>query len=226
MKILYVAILFLLLRTTSFAQSNFYKFSAGGGVGATLTLADLNLNKFAFATNVVLDYNLTRFFSIGLELQKGELAGGDIIRERTHRQFINSFFAGSGNLRLQLGALMSYNQRRNQFLNAMRGLYTGIGLGVIKNDVVNVRYYGDAYYPGEDAAMDIVIPLNFGINFYIPDKWGYERFVINGNIQVAFTNGEGLDGYTNPYSKVKDLYGYYSIGFRYNFGPMGLDWMR
>ncbi len=211
----------------SFAQSNFYRYSIGAGAGATVAFADVPFKTLAFAGYGSLDYYFTPYVTLGLEVQKGELAGGDILRDKYHRQFINSYLSGAVSIKLQLGEFLSQYDKNNVFLNAIQGGYVGIGFGYIKNKISNVRYYGNTVYPGADSSTEGIIPIHLGINFYIPNQWGYTRYVINLNLQSTMAIGEGLDGYGhNPKGEKNDLYSVASIGFKYNFGPMGLDRRR
>jgi hypothetical protein len=212
-----------------FAQVNFYKFTVGLGAGTSIAFADLQKKTPSFTGYGTVDYNITPFTSLGVEIQKGELAGGDIQYDAFHRQFINSYISGSLNLKYQLGEMLTSYQRQNTFLNAIRGLYVGAGVGAIKNKLVNVRYYGSNYYPGEDESTETIIPVNLGINFYLPDGWGKDRYIINVNLQTTMALGEGMDGYSSISSMEKtsnDIYSFFSLGVKYNFGPLGLDRRR
>ena len=227
MKKISFALAFLISSITSFSQSNFYKFSVGGGAGGTVAFADVANKVVAFAGYGALDYYMTPFVTLGLEVQKGELAGGSILTDRYHRQFINSYVAGAVSVKLQLGEFLTQYQRNNVFLDAIRGGYVGVGFGYINNKISNVRYYGNTVYPGADKSTEGIIPFHLGINFYIPDQWGYNRFVVNLNLQNTIVIGEGLDGYGHsPDGERNDVFSFASVGLRYNFGPMGLDRRR
>ncbi len=226
MKKITLSLVLSLVSIIGFAQTNFYKFGVGAGAGGTMAFADLKKKKIGIAGYLTLDYHITPFISLGLEGQKGELAGGDIIFDVNNRQFINSYLSGNANLKVQLGEFLSSSQRRNIFLNNIRGMYAGVGFGYIKNKISNVRYYDVNYFPGEDTSTEIIIPINLGINFYLPDRWGYDRFVINVNLQSAMTSGEGLDGYNTPGVGPNDFYTFLSGGIKLNFGSMGLDKRR
>jgi hypothetical protein len=216
---------FLVISLAATAQKNYHKLKIGAGAGAALAFADLNKKTISFVGYGTLDFQITPFVSIGGEFQKGELAGGDIIFDPYNRQFINSFIATTVNLKISLGEFMTDYQRRNDFLNFLSGVYFGAGVGVVRNKISNVRYYGDNYFNGEDESSDEVIPINIGVDFNILDRWGYNRYGVNVNLQNNFTLGEGLDGY-DAGAKRKDIYTYLSVGFRYHFGFMGVDKRR
>lgn len=207
------------------AQKNYYKLKVGAGAGAALAFADLQKKKLSFAGYGTLDYQITPFVSIGGEFQKGELAGGDILFDDFNRQFINSYLSATVNLKVSLGEFMTDYQRRNNFLNVLSGVYGGVGLGAIKNKISNVRYYWETVYPGDDESTDELIPVNLGIDFNIADRWGYNRYGINVNLQTNFTLGEGLDGY-DAGGRSNDIYSFLSVGLRYHFGFMRADRRR
>lgn len=219
-------ILFTLIGIIANAQTNFYKFSIGAGLGTAVAFADLKDHTFAFTGYGNLDYLITPYVSIGLEGQKGELAGGNITSDENNRQFINSYVTGSANVKVALGEFLTSYHLRNDFLYQLRGLYTGVGFGYIKNKISNVRYYGDNFYPGKDSSIESLIPINLGINFYFPNHWGHTRLVLNLNLQHNFVIGEGLDGYTSLSSQHNDMYTFASAGLKYHFGPFGLDRRR
>ena len=226
MKKLTILLFLLALSISSFAQTNFYRLKIGAGAGSALAFADLQKKTLSFAGYGTFDYQFSPYINLGLEMQKGELAGGDILFDPHNRQFINSYLSASLNLKISLGEFISDYQRRNDFLNIISGLYGGVGLGIIKNKISNVRYYDIYYYPGEDKSTEEIVPFNLGINFNFPDKWGYTRYGVNINLQSTIAIGEGMDGYTPTVNGKDDIYSFFSVGIRYQFGFMGLDKRR
>lgn len=226
-------VLILALSLGASAQSNFYKFSIGAGGGVTQSFADLKKHAFGTAGYGTLDYLFTPFISLGLEAQMGEINGGDQQTEPSGRQFINGYKSITANGKIALGQLVDYE--RSNFLNSIKGLYFGAGLGIIQNKMKGIiRYKADPKsstglykFPGTDESKDISIPLNLGINFYFPNHYGYYRYGINVNYQANITLGEGLDGYDDSTWLLKngspDIYTYFTIGFRYYLGPVGLS---
>ncbi|MDQ7948846.1 MAG: outer membrane beta-barrel protein [Pedobacter sp.] len=213
------------LSMLSFAQNNYYKFSVGAGAGGAMAFADLNKKKISFAGYATVDYHFTPYVTLGLEGQKGELAGGDILFDPYNRQFINSDLTGTVNLKVSMGEFISSQQRRIPFFDFLSNVYGGIGLGIINNKISNVRYYDVNYYPGEDKSTEEIVPVNIGINIPMVNQWGYTRYAFNINWQTTFTFGEGMDGYTPVVGK-NDMYSFLSAGVKLYFGPMGLDKRR
>ena len=228
MKTITTACLALLLCTTATAQSNFYKMSFGGGLGVTTSYADVERHRKAFAGNLVFDYYFTPFISLGVEGQMGEVAGGDIDTDPYHRQFINQFKAFAFTGKVALGAVTDYEH--NNFLDNIKGLYIGSGVGLIQNKMTGIVRRDpvtDAYYPGSDESKDLRIPINLGIDFFFPNKYGQTRLLLNVNYQGNIILGEGLDGYDDSSRRFRsgspDIYTFLSIGLRYQFGQIGLS---
>jgi len=217
------------IKFSSFAQSNFYKFSLGAGIGTTESFTEVKEHGSGIAGYGTLDYLFTPFTSLGLEIQKGEINGGDINKDPLNRQFVNSYQSFSINGKVSLGELMEDHYRGSS--NWIRGAYLGAGIGVIKNNTLYSTpfYQDDIEYIGTEKATskDIFFLLNIGINLYFPDHEGFYRYVFNINYQGNFTLGEGLDGYDDSKVTYKsgksDIYTYLSVGLKYNFGKMGLS---
>lgn len=236
MKKYILSILLISLTTAVFSQQNlinFYKLGVGGGVGPTISYADVRENSQSFGGYITADYNFTPFFTAGIELQAGQIKGGDIITNPHNRQFKNNYKALTINTKIALGEFIEYY--KSDFLNSVKGLYAGIGIGVIRNDMKSiVRYKPNTQaqypplgyeFPGKDKSTNLLVPVNLGINFYFKDYYDQLRYIVNINYQGNLTFGEGLDGYNDPQNKFEnnapDIYTLFSVGVKYNFGPVG-----
>ncbi|TKC04852.1 outer membrane beta-barrel protein [Pedobacter frigoris] len=232
MKITFISFLSLLICLNADAQSNFYKLSLGAGYGPTQSFTDVKKHGYDFAGYGTADYFFTPFLSLGGELQMGQIRGGDVQTDPHEREFINKYKAASINGKIYLGALIDYD--RSSFARAVKWFYVGAGAGIVHNNVNRVTVKpstvnsGNPYvFPGKNSSNDLMVPLNVGINFYFPDFAQRPRFGININYQTNVTLGEGLDGYDDSPIIFKngnpDIYTYFSIGLRYNFGFIGLS---
>jgi hypothetical protein len=228
MKKVSTILIALLLCMNVMAQSNFYKLSIGGGIGYTHSFTDLQKHDFDLAGYGTLDYHFTPFFSLGGELQKGQIVGGSVESDPNERQFVNSYMSAKILGKIALGAFIDYN--RNTFSNFAKDLYIGTGAGIIRNRMKSIaRIQGSTGYvfPGKDLSNDIVFPFDLGLNIYFNSYSGYPRVAININLQTNVTIGEGLDGYDDSPVKFKnsnpDIYNYYSVGIKYHFGPIGIS---
>ncbi|MES2829189.1 MAG: hypothetical protein V4687_13585 [Bacteroidota bacterium] len=228
MKRISTSIFALIIGVNAFAQSNFHKISLGIGGGGTHTFTDVQKHDFALAGYGTFDYHFTPFFSLGAELQKGELAGGDLQSDPYERQFINKYMSATFNGKLALGAFIDYD--RNGFSNFIKDLYIGAGAGFVSNKMKSIARYQESTgykFPGLDNSTDVTFPFNLGINYYFKSNSGIPKVALNLNLQSNLTVGEGLDGYDDSSVKFKnnnpDIYNFYSIGLKYHFGQIGIS---
>ena len=231
LKVTYITFLLVFLGSFSFAQSNYFKFSYGLGAGINRSYTDVYKGGYGYTTYGVIDFHVTPFVTLGLEAQYGMVQGGDIVTDPHNRQFVNKYNAISANVKMMLGEVVNYD--KSEFLYNIRGLYLGAGLGAINNKITDIVRYKPSWaandpgygpFPGKDKSLNLLVPINFGFNYYIEDGYGYMRYVININAQSNFTFGEGLDGYDDSSTKFKnynpDVYNAYTIGFKYFFGKI------
>lgn len=218
-----------MLSVEGFAQSNFYKMSLGGGVGVTKSFTEVDASDYGLTVYGTGEYYFTPFISLSGEVQQGKIKSGDADEDSRGREFINSYRSINLTAKLQLGALVEYEQ--DPVLDIFKGLYLGAGLGAIQNRVtVNDRVFdenGEASNPGRNFTKDLYVPLNAGINFYFADGSGAYRYVFNMNYQTHITFGEGLDGYDDSNFTHRagntDIFSLFSVGLKYHFGPVGLS---
>jgi hypothetical protein len=209
------------------AQSSFYKISLGGGAGITRSYADLPEKNNAVAVYGTVDYLFTPFISLGLEVQQGQVKGGQNKVDPYGRRFANDYRSVTINGKLALGNLVDY--KNNVWFNHLKGLYVGSGFGFIQNRV-NQLDRGIENAPDQlyiPFTKEPVIPLNIGMNYFFPDRYGQYRYVANINIQSNITIGEGLDGYDSTIATFRngkpDIFSFFSLGIKYNFGPEGVS---
>ena len=217
----------------TYAQSNFYKFGLGAGFGVTQSFGDVYNKGTSYSAFTSVDYYLTPHINFGLEYQQGKIVGGNKNDSTVYyRQFRNDYRALLGQVKVQLGVLINY--QRNGFLNTIRGLYVGTGLGFINNKHKNrVGVWEDEdgtiveVFPGTAKSKEVFLPISVGINFYYPDLIGTNRLILNFNYQTNICFGEGLDSYDNSANSfrtgVPDMYVFLSAGLKYQFGFVGLS---
>ena len=221
--------LFFGLSAVALGQSNYYKVGIGGGLGGTYSFTDVYRGSFGYAGYGGVDYYFTPFITAGLEVQKGIVKSQDYTKDPHLRSFTNSYMAVGANFKFRAGEITDYYY--NDFLNYTKGFYLGTGLGYIQNNmtsIIRVKPDGSNYiFPGEDKGSSIYLPINVGIDFYLPDGWGNARYILNLNFQSNFVFADNLDGYNDPKTRFKnqfpDMYNFFSVGFKFNLGPMGLS---
>lgn len=224
-----LTVLFFLLINYSFAQSNYFKWSVGFGAGPNYSKTDVLKGSWGHTVYGEVNHYLTPFVSLGLEGQYGLVQGGDIHTDPHNRQFLNDYTSLSVNFKMALGELIDFE--RSMLLDNIKGIYVGIGVGAIKNNIADIVRRkpmwaaidpGYGPFPGENKTTNLWVPLNLGYNYYFYDGYGYARFAINLNLQSNFTFGEGLDGYDDSSVNFKnyspDTYNTYSIGVKCFFG--------
>lgn len=215
-----VIILFLLtlINYAAFAQRNFYKLNFGLGAGVTRAYTDYDQIEIGFAENALLDYYLTPYSSFGLEVQKGMLKGG----ENPQLKFENQYLAVFGNGKVHFGEFLPFSYSQTSLEKILQGVYIGAGLGLIKNEFSKLN-------KALPTSKEIVAPLNVGIDFYLLDRAGENRFSINLNVQTVLALGDNLDGEFTRANDTNDWYQFFSVGLRYSFGFKGYygkGWLR
>ena len=225
----------LFLGMATFAQGDFHKLSVGVGFGATIGFADLKEKGQSLGGYGEFTYYLTPFILTSLEAQVGKVKGGDVTTDPHSRAFSNDYKALSINVKAGLGQFIDYSV--NDVARFFKGVYLGVGLGAINNNLgyvvrykpnTQLAYPPNGYqFPGKDQSTNLLLPINLGINFSFPNYYGEARYVLNFNYQANYTFGEGLDGYNDPIdlfsNSAPDIYVLFSIGLKYNFGPTRLS---
>ncbi len=198
-----------------YGQTNFHKYSIGGGFGPTITFADTKETEIGTSAYISADFYFTPYLTFGIESQNGRLAGGG-----GSFKFENKYLTGTFNARIHAGEFFDDYARKNFLVNLISGAYVGTGVGIIRNNV----------YIGEERERrinrDVVFPINGGINFYLKNRWGLSRLIINANIQTTISLEDSMDGDLNPYSNFNDMYSFLSVGLKYKFGTLGLTRRR
>jgi len=231
----YILLFVLLCASTVLkAQSgfNYYEWGAGAGVSYMRGYDDLNKQYYHFGGNINVVYNYSPFLPIAAEFQFGTIEGGGRTPDldKYGRYSKNNFKALVFHIDLQAGEIMDYND--NLFLNAIKNVYIGSGLGVIANNMQGKNIQRNNLYldngptsyifPGKNSSLNLLLPLRFGYEFKIFDSYDEPAYTISIGMQHNIVFGEGLDGYNDNSNKFKnnaiDQYTQFTIGFKYNFG--------
>ncbi|MET4080511.1 hypothetical protein ABIB40_000455 [Pedobacter sp. UYP30] len=227
-KIFGLAVLLFCSVQGAFAQFNELKYTAGINVGPNRSYTDVKKGGWGHTFAVDFNYYPLRYLTVGLEGQTGLIQGGNINTDLYNRQFANRYASLAITGKLMVGKL--FKVESSEFLYAMRGLYAGVGAGIIKNHMIDIVRYRPSFsddpgygpFPGKDDSYNVVLPFNLGINFYIAESGFVSNFIINVNAQSNITIGEGLDGYDDPPNKFEnkkqDIYNVYSVGIKYIIG--------
>ena len=205
------------------AQYNYSEWGIGVSASKTAVYSDLRQNDKHNSFSADVYYNYSPYLPFGLEVQAGKLSGGNNLTDPSHRYFVNDFLSVSVHGDLQLGEIIDYD--RDFFSNIAKGLYMGLGVGVIHNKLTSIRRYsidGGYHYPGKNSSLNVIVPIRFGYEIKI---FNYDEEPMIG-LDLGYihnvTFGEGLDGYNDPSKKFKnnspDMFSQITVGIKVNFG--------
>ena len=203
-------------------------FSAGFGIGSTKMFGDLPLSNPQPAYIGYLEKNITQSISWGEVIMIGDLSSRD---PHTHWRSFNHYTSIDQHITVELGTLFTLfnkNYNDNVLLHIVGGIYAGVGIGLINNDVkkiVNVPTADEL--PGNTGLTNPVllknstgffIPISVGYNLHIRRFWFlHNGFVLNANFQYEDCQTDYVDGYSPPFAtnKKNDVFTVMSLGLRF-----------
>jgi hypothetical protein len=214
----------LIISVVAKAQYNYSEFGIGGGYGTTQPYADMKVNDSNKGMYFDLFYNYSPYLPFAFEMQLGKLSGGNDTTDPSHRYFVNNYLAFNIHGDLQLGEITEYEG--DFFMQRLKGLYMGFGVGALFNNITDIRRYAaDAptyLFPGKDHSVNLLIPVRFGYEFKIYNYDDEPFLCLNINYTHNFTFAEGLDGYDDPSAHFKnnsqDMFRTITVGIKINFG--------
>lgn len=202
------------------AQSgyDYAQYDLGLGLDFNKSYTDAQTITGTRSGRLTFNYNVSPYVNYVIEVQTGDLRGGDSVKTATGRQFTNSFTAVMMRGQLQMGELIDYSQ--GGMANAFKNLYLSSGLGFVVNHITEINRASiriPGYYTaGENNSKQLVIPARIGYELKFFNKYGEPGFKIDMGYQYNFILGDGLDGFTA--GKQKDSYSQLSIGFKFAVG--------
>lgn len=208
------------------AQYDFPEWGIGASYGRMVAYSDLRKNYIQNSYSAAVHWNYSPYLPFALEAQTGKLSGGGVGIDPYDRAFTNNYLCFNLHGDLQLGELVDF--QNSYILDRLKGFYSGIGIGVMFNNITSVQRYAitdpSYMFPGKDHSNSILIPLRFGYEFKV---YNYEELPVMG-ISVGYsyflTFSEGLDGYNDPTDKFKnnaqDMFGGLVVGLKFNFGNL------
>lgn len=202
---------------------NAHSFSIGAGLGFTKMYGDLPYSNPQPAYLGYLEKNLSPYISYGWTITVGDLSTRD---PHTHMRSFNHFTSVDQHVQFELGTLFFKVNREfddNFILKLLGGLYAGVGVGIINNDIKRIAY---ETYPGNTPQTSppmltnstaLYIPMNVGLNLHVPQMWKFKGCVFNANFQYTSTMSDYIDGYKLNYlaNKKNDVYIIGSVGLRF-----------
>jgi hypothetical protein len=192
------------------------------GVGVGVLNANWGTNPPGAAGKIGLDYDLSPYFSVGLEGATGMLTGKDSGNKYYFTKDAVTYVSGSFGFKVAIGILSS-NPSKSVFQEAMKRIYVGAGIGeVFANASLtphsdgkglaalevadlaygktgkNVKYKSNGKTEGGDAYP--FIPINIGTNIALRGLFGNDKIELNPNFQYNYVLSPLFDGY-QPNSK-------------------------
>jgi hypothetical protein len=204
---------------------NAHNFSVGFGLGSSKMYGDWSYSKPQPVYLGYFEKNITPTISYGWTVSVGDLSTRD---PYTQMRSFNHFTSVDQHISVELGTLFSVMDREyydNPLLRIIGGVYGGVGVGIINNDVKRIANFPESL-PGQvetgnptmlTNSTALYIPMNVGYNLHIPQFWIFKGCVFNANFQYTSTMSDYIDGYKPPYlaNKRNDVYTVMSVGFRF-----------
>ncbi len=199
---------------------NGHDYSMGLALGSTKMYANLPISNPQPAYIGYLDKNLLPFLSIGLQVTVGDLSSR---WPKNHLFSFNHFTSLDEHLAISLGGIFyvyDRNYNDNIIKRIVGGIYGGLGIGVINNDIKRIANVNWDQLPYNNLKDNPVIEKNT-LALYFPFTAGYNYrvrqflffhngFVFNGSIQLNDCQSDYIDGYSPPFVGHKHT-GVYSI---------------
>ncbi len=241
MKRKYIIIILLL---TTFVKSHaqirldpffpYSKWTVGAGAGFSEIYGNLSNSNSEPVVRVSIDRNVNMWVSLGLEVQRGALSDYEVKNTWTNGLSVyNQITTAALNGKVSLGEFFKYP--RNFFQKTIFGLYGGIGIGFMDNNVsdITLKFKHQDKYTINNYDNSNINPKT--TNFYMPYNLGFNlhitrRIMFNINYQFCYAFSDYLDGYdfkaptaTNKYN---DMFSVLSFGVNVYLGKVGFHKMK
>jgi hypothetical protein len=212
-------------QSSAYAQLGFYYgkntkgFRIGGGPGFSnlMTHYDSNPLTPVFVGN--LDYAFNPYFSIGGEGQIGKLKGVDTKGYYFYQTSTDSYMYANINMKFGVGLLSDFNSH-NQFMDAVKRFYIGVGGGIIATNIQFTYNTNITTKYGEPLQKDHETVATFFTGTYIdlPGVWGADKLELCPQFQFSYVNSYYLDGFVSKQgSTLKGFFNVTSLTLRYKF---------
>lgn len=196
------------------------EYDLGFAVGQSTVLGDAETKVPAISGHINFTYNPSPFINYVLEVQTGNLKGGDALTTNTGRQFTNNYVAVFLKGQVQAGEIMDYSGSRIK--NALKNFYVSTGVGYMVNKMTYINresvlmpgYTTD----GLDNSNSIIIPARIGYEFKIFNSYDQPVVKIDLGYQMNFSMDDNLDGFT--VGAVNDKFSQITLGVKFSVGSI------
>jgi hypothetical protein len=197
---------------------DYSQYDLGTSVGFNSFYGDVQTPVSTKAINFNFNYNQAAFINYIFEFQAGKLAGGNAATDYLGRQFDANYTYYAFRLQLQAGEVIDYSQ--SPFMNAIKNLYVGGGLGMIYSNITSINRYSTQlpgyYTPGDNKANELFFPARIGYELKIYNKYQRPDFKIDVGYQYNIVFGDDLDGFKA--GTHNDSYSQFTIGLKVSIG--------
>jgi hypothetical protein len=197
---------------------NYAQYDLGIGGAVNKVYGDAQTVTSSYSAHFNFNYNVSPYINYVVELQTGELKGGDSLHTSTGRQFLNKFTSVIMRGQFQAGEVIDYSQ--SKFANAFKNLYLSTGIGFVVNHITQINRNSilqpGFYTGGDNNSNELLIPARIGYEFKVFNSYDQPSFKIDLGYQYNFILGDGLDGYT--IGNQKDAYSQITIGIKFAIG--------
>jgi hypothetical protein len=205
---------------------NSHNYSVGFGIGSSKLYGDLAYSNPQPVYIGYFEKNISHAVSIGWTVSVGDLSTRD---PYTFLRSFNHFTSVDQHITVQLGSvfnLVSQDYYDNILFRYIGGVYGGVGLGIINNDIKRIANKDFSAAPGAiqletpsilTNTTGFYVPVNVGYNLYIPKLLFFKGCVFNANFQYSAGMTDFIDGYKPLFTsnKKNDVFTVMSVGFRF-----------
>jgi outer membrane protein OmpA-like peptidoglycan-associated protein len=202
--------------------------SVGLGAGFSQIYGNLDHSNSEPVYRLDVARNLNMWMAVNLEVMHGALSDYEVKNTWTNGLSVyNQINAADLSLRVSLGEFFSYP--RSFFQKQIFGLYGGVGIGFMSNNVSNITLkfrkldkYSITDFSSKNiktSSTNFFMPFNLGINLHVTRK-----VYFNINYQFSYAYSDYLDGYNfaapTATNKYNDMFSVLSFGLNYYIGKV------
>lgn len=192
-------------------------FRLGIGLGASQLQSNWSATSIGPAGILNFDYDLSPYFTIGIDGSFGQLSGTDAENKLYFSKTSVIFASGSLTFKVALGQFSDF-KTKNGFQDALKRIYLGVGVGEVYSNVTLTPHndgkgLSSLYLPGLAIGKTVTplkytskgtftgngtftqVPVSFGTNIALRGFLGNDKVELNPNLQYVLVLSPLFDGY-------------------------------